>query len=425
MKEIKAALKKKAAEDSAAFARLEAGQAKLISMGKATMAKIDKSTSTICTAVFEATEVTTPTCFVILPFELPDPSEDEDEDASESMLDAAEGWIETVTGFVETGESVVSDPVSYAKNFLSSTFTSKVETMKQKLVDKTLYLYLVDEYSGKPVYDTNGVFPVKIETSSDLVQEHMPMMRMGLQAMAVANGAASIANMFCPFVPRTLVPERITSKAKQFVDGLDKESNVSDFSSVQAVVDGDDGGTPKRGAGLRNFQKFLQEKDPESLFAGLKRVCGKDCGNEGNAIWVTDESADLMIIESTGTGSSIIEENERLKRELQMEQEEEVTAQAEMTNDQSTVNSGFVAKTRSNVEQASDSNAAKPIADWNVDEVASWLRDVMKLNDVATAAVGEEISGAEVVELDKEDWKELGTSGIKAAKLFAAVKKLL
>jgi len=177
--------------------------------------------------------------------------------------------------------SVVSDPVSYAKSFLSSKFSGKVEEMKSKLVDKTLYLYLVDEYSGKPVYDKAGPYPVKIETSSDLVQEQMPMMRMGLQAMAVANGAASVVNMFCPFVPRKLIPPSIVKSATDFVDGLHKESSVAEFGSVQDEVDGEGGGKPKRGAGLRNFQKFLAEKDKESLFAGLRRVCSEEEGNEG------------------------------------------------------------------------------------------------------------------------------------------------
>jgi len=41
----------------------------LTHMAKATQEKLDKSTATICKAVFEATEVRTPTCFVILPYE--------------------------------------------------------------------------------------------------------------------------------------------------------------------------------------------------------------------------------------------------------------------------------------------------------------------------------------------------------------------
>jgi len=76
----------------------------LILMGDETIAKIDKSTSTICTAVFEATEVNTPTCFVILPYELPDSDAKLNEEEEQSMLDKAEGWIGTVTGLVEEGE---------------------------------------------------------------------------------------------------------------------------------------------------------------------------------------------------------------------------------------------------------------------------------------------------------------------------------
>ena len=68
-----------------------------------------------------------------------------------------------------------------------------------------MYLYLVDEYSGVPVYDSSGVFPVKIDVASDLVGKYMPMMRIGLQAASVANGEAALANVLCPFVLSTLV----------------------------------------------------------------------------------------------------------------------------------------------------------------------------------------------------------------------------
>ena len=35
--------------------------------------KIDNSASVLCQAIFEATEVNVPTCFVILPYKVPDP----------------------------------------------------------------------------------------------------------------------------------------------------------------------------------------------------------------------------------------------------------------------------------------------------------------------------------------------------------------
>ena len=115
------------------------------------------------------------------------------------------------------------------------------------------------------------------------------MMRVGLQAAAVANGAASLANIFCPFVPRKLVPPSLLAKATSFVNGLDKPSNVADNSSVQKHVDaGDEGGEAKRGGELRDFEKFLQTHDPESSYAGLMRVCNEE---DGTAIWVSEDSA--------------------------------------------------------------------------------------------------------------------------------------
>ncbi|GMI23199.1 hypothetical protein TeGR_g7025, partial [Tetraparma gracilis] len=263
--------------------KLLAGQAQIIDMSKATQELVENSTSKLCKAIFEATEVSTPTCFIILPYELPVPGAKMSADDQTSMLVKAESWVGTVTDLVEEGQGLIEDPVSYAKNFLGSAFKSKMAEVKQGLVEEHLFLYLVDEYNGKPVYDESGVFPIKIETKSELVDKYMPMMRVGLQAAAVANGAASLANIFCPFVPRKLVPPSLLAKATSFVNGLDKPSNVADNSSVQKHVDaGDEGGEAKRGGELRDFEKFLQTHDPESSYAGLMRVCNEE---DGTAIW--------------------------------------------------------------------------------------------------------------------------------------------
>jgi serine/threonine protein kinase len=50
-------LDRKAKDDKAAFARLEAGQAQLIDMSSKTIAMVKQSTSVICRSIFEATEV--------------------------------------------------------------------------------------------------------------------------------------------------------------------------------------------------------------------------------------------------------------------------------------------------------------------------------------------------------------------------------
>ena len=167
-----------------------------------------------------------------------------------SMLDKADNWISTVSGLVEEGTGAIENPVQYTKSFFGSRFAKKIEEVTSQAVEKSLYLYLVDEYTGKPMYDASGVYPVKIDVASDLVGKYMPMMRIGLQAASVANGAVALVNVFCPFVPSRLVPTSFMSKAKDFVDDLDKPSNVGEFGSVQKEVDKGDGKAWERAAGL-------------------------------------------------------------------------------------------------------------------------------------------------------------------------------
>jgi serine/threonine protein kinase len=276
--------------------RLEMSTAQIIKMSATTQALVEKSTSKLCKAIFEATEVSTPTRMVILPYALPPPEGEVSEEEQQAMLDQAESWIGTVTGLVEEGQGMIENPASYAKSFFGSVFKNKVEEVKESLCEKHLYLYLVDEFTNKPVYDESGVYPIKIETRSELVDKYMPMMRVGLQTAAVVNGALSLANLFCPAVPSRLVPKSMIDKAQGFVDGLDKGSNVAESSSVQKHVDsGDGGGGAKRGEELRDFEKFLLKHDPESSFAGLSRVCNEE---NGDAIWVTEDSTRMIELQS-------------------------------------------------------------------------------------------------------------------------------
>jgi hypothetical protein len=287
IKAIAESANKKIDEVQATAIDLLEGQTTIVEMSADTMSLVKKSTSTICKAIFEATEVSTPTRFVILPYELPEPGAELSEEEQTSMLDQADEWMGTVTSMVEEGQGAVADPTSYARCFLGAAFKRKVAEVKSSLVNKTLYLYLVDELTGLPMYDAGGVFPIKIETKSDLVDQYMPMMQVGLQAAAIANGAASLANVFCPFVPSTLVPKSIMDKAEGFLGDLKKPSNVADFGSVQAEVEkGGDGGA-KRGGELKDFEKFLEEHDKDRTYSGLKRVCNKETGE---AIWVCDDS---------------------------------------------------------------------------------------------------------------------------------------
>ena len=73
--------------------------------------------------------------------------------------------------------------------------------------------------------------------------------------------------------------------------------------------------------------------------------------------------------------------------------------------------------------EAAKTKSKRP-CDWTVSQLTVWVHEEMGLPAVADAAAEEEVDGATAMEMDKEDWKELGSTGVQAAKLVATLKKL-
>ena len=214
-------------------------------MAKATQEKLEKSTATICKAVFEATEVSTPTCFVIIPYEY-GTAADKGSVAAEyaekmarlddltsmaarpldslksavSSVDAADKTMDKLNCFVEKVSAVASNPLQAAQVLVQE----ELKKIADSYTGKTLYFYLIDEISGEPI--ESDVYPVEITTSSALVQEHLPIMRMGLKAVGSMNGVAGLTKMFGVPYPSSGI-SRLLEKAGGMVDKLDKESSVA------------------------------------------------------------------------------------------------------------------------------------------------------------------------------------------------------
>lgn len=73
--------------------------------------------------------------------------------------------------------------------------------------------------------------------------------------------------------------------------------------------------------------------------------------------------------------------------------------------------------------EAAKTKSKRP-CDWTVSQLTVWVHEEMGLPVVADAAAEEKVDGATAMEMDKEDWKELGSTGVQAAKLVATLKKL-
>ena len=181
--------------------------------------------------IFEATEVKTPTTFIILDEELPPELSAEEqhqlllslkEDGSgieltgdakvaKDQLDKAMTWLERLRTF---GEGVI-------ENNPNKVFGKIKEVLGELMTKDKMYLYLVDELTGLPVLG-NG-YPIVITTPSDIVHKLLPVMQVGMRAMSLYNGVAGVARMFGS--PVSSLPEQWRKGAQSSVELL-KQARV-------------------------------------------------------------------------------------------------------------------------------------------------------------------------------------------------------
>jgi len=273
--------------------------------------------------IFEATEVRTPTTFIVLNDELPPEPSDGDK---EKILDfvtkddgsgvsvqtkhasvtfSAEGADLKLKGDLKEHYDRVQDGIKWAKRIrkigkkvaageVGMAFEIiKEEIIKENLVGNEMYLYLIDELTGDPVRAEG--WPIVITTPSELVHKLLPLMQVGMRAMSIYNGTAGLVRMFGYPVPK--VPKAWSKGAQESVELLKKESSVEDFSVVhEEVKGGSEEEKSVRGASLRDFVDFLEKEDPgrrdgkNGSFAGLQRIGDPE---QGTALWtmLTDQAA--------------------------------------------------------------------------------------------------------------------------------------
>eukprot|EP00984_Skeletonema_dohrnii_P008445 scaffold3107_cov77-Skeletonema_dohrnii-CCMP3373.AAC.5 len=275
--------------------------------------------------IFEATEVKTPTTFIILNNKLPPAADPSDEEAKNKILEivanedgsgismktkygslaaTAEGVDINLEGDLKEHYDRVQDGIKWAKaikdigmNVFAGDIDKAFETIKDGIQDlivgDEMYLYLIDELTGEPVRAEG--WPIVITTPSDLVPKLLPLMQLGMRGLSFCSGTLGLVRMFGYPAPK--VPKALSKGAQESVELLKQESSVEGFSVVHDEVKrGSEEKKSVRGASLREFVDFLEEKDPglkdgkTGHFAGLQRIGDPD---QGTALWtvLTDQSA--------------------------------------------------------------------------------------------------------------------------------------
>jgi len=178
--------------------------------------------------IFEATEVKTPTTFIILDemlsAEEPELSAEEQdqllslkEDGSgieltgnlkvaKERLDKGMTWLKRLQTF---GEGLIeNNPIKV--------FSKIQEVFGELMTKETMYFYLVDELTGLPVRGDG--YPIEITTPAEIVPKLLPVMQVGMRAMSLYNGVVGVAQMVGYPVPK--VPEGWRKGAQSSVEML-------------------------------------------------------------------------------------------------------------------------------------------------------------------------------------------------------------
>jgi serine/threonine protein kinase len=255
---------------------------------------IESSTSVMCNAIFEATDVDTPACFIILPEKIVVDSESGDDGH----------WgerFEYVQEVLDKASSSITAPLDFALDYI-----------KGKFIKKTMFLYLVDELTHEPVVTKVGVYPIQIDVGKEEAKKFLAVMAVGMKAVAVGNTVVGLIAMFYPGLIQKLIPTALTEKAEKFI-------NCSNPEVIKQAPD--ETMTTVRGIALREFSAFLKEKDVKLTFSGLRRLCDT---SSGNAIWVTEGSAKKIELENDSSTT----ETDEVKR-LKADNEELAKSSAE------------------------------------------------------------------------------------------------
>jgi len=253
--------------------RIEKNTLQLIVASEDLEAKMKKSTSTILKGIFEGTEVSTPTCFIMVPEKIDFLRNDSPPSGCEALkekLERANVYTDKILSFVEKCMTDSSRLKELASNAVKSTF-----------VEESMFLYLVDEFTGKPVDDLSGIYPIIMKSRTKLFEKLLPLMTLGVAALKLAHTGTRLVNLFYPLCP--VIPG--ASKAEAFLKTDDDNTIIEKLTGKK---EGCADTQTVRGLQLRELTDFLEANDGEHGFSGLRRVCDE---GSGNAIWVTEESA--------------------------------------------------------------------------------------------------------------------------------------
>ena len=284
-------------------------QAETLKLVKALPALLEETKDVLLRGIFDASELTIPNCFVILPTKLDETpgqagifSVEEEElltglDLEQDEATVVKTAIEAAGKKLLKGKAATADfseKVRAAKKRFSwmNQCMKMVEnpseiagTMASKL-QKTQYLYLVDEITKQPIVPKitqaqGSKYPIEIKEPSKHLKTLLPLMSLTVKAASVYNGPIGTAGRGLALLfglPLPAIPQSVITSGKDMVKkGKGQAQNEAvKCGMLEAKKKGDSTKVKVKGQALRDFEAMLKEKDPDRTYAGLERIMTKD-----------------------------------------------------------------------------------------------------------------------------------------------------
>ena len=234
-------------------------------MSRKVLLKLHDTEKVLKRTIKDATEVTVPTTFIILPQKITS------EGKNDIVINGNEKDVDKIATFIETLTNAWKNVTALIGNY-------------------DVYMYLIDEYTRKPVIPDkmDKIYPITINVNTDgsFLKSISPYLAIGFKFVSIANSIAGMPSN-----------SSIEAFIQSFVDdnSVEKYSNLSKKAST--VTSKDQSGNTivpniqnTRGATLRELKKFFKKNDPDSTFCQLRRVVART----GYCLWTTEENFQKM-----------------------------------------------------------------------------------------------------------------------------------
>jgi hypothetical protein len=273
--------------------------------------QLKKTETILLRGMFEATEVQSPSCFIILNQKLvPSHLSDTGAELPKDKVKSAERWFHKLGQLGNAVDAAVAKFDSALKKITNSPSEIITDALESLWKGEELWLYLIDERTMKPVIpEDDSVYPIQITTPKEWIPKLAPLLKVSLKAIRTLNTVSGFAH--CLGLPTPVLTSETISSIETAVGQITKESSVEEYEllhdlvvetskanelspAISNSISQGPAGKAVRGEALREFERFLVSHDKERKFAGLKRFPTV----EGFACWTTEEGKEEIIKEA-------------------------------------------------------------------------------------------------------------------------------